>query len=283
MRASTGRFDMNGTRERRGWMMVRAIAVLLTLSFLFMPAVAGAAPPEAMKTENLVGTYEKLVKMKADAADEIRRLDRAIEQNDRTITKTEDIIRQAQAKGNAEAERIGRHARDKALEAKRKNVAARAAAETRSKRADDALRTVSSLMVSPDGTVPKVDCAALLRRWQNDPARKASQDCECFDPERPPMCVSKGTKMPELKEGGYSFYWILEFHTAEGQMNITDGSHTGKYKTYDAALRGCQDEARRALDPIDHVVNLICMPTVWPESPQVKATKPPPTLKQGKF
>ena len=27
-------------------------------------------------------------------------------------------------------------------------------------------------------------------------------------------------------------------------MNITDGSHTGKYKTYDAALRGCQEEAR---------------------------------------
>ena len=274
---------MNDTRKRRGWMRVRAIAALLTLGLLFMPAIAGAAPPEAMKTENLVGTYEKLVKMKADAADEIRRLDRAIEQNNRTIAKTEDIIRQAQAQGKGDAEQIGRQARSKALEAKRKNEAARAAAEMRSKRADDALRTVSSLMASPDGTVPKIDCAALLRRWQNDPARKASQDCECFDPERPPMCVSKGTKMPELKEGGYSFYWILDFRTAEGQMNITDGSHSGKYKTYDAALRGCQDEARRALDPIDHVVNLVCIPTVWPESPQVKATKPPPEMKQGKY
>ena len=274
---------MNDTRKRRGWMRVRAIAALLTLGFLFMPAIAGAAPPEAMKIENLVGTYEKLAKMKADAADEIRRLDRAIEQNNRTIAKTEDIVRQAQAQGKGDAEQIGRQARSKALEAKRKNEAARAAAEMRSKRADDALRTVSSLMASPDGTVPKFDCAALLRRWQNDPARKASQDCECFDPERPPMCVSKGTKMPELKEGGYSFYWILDFRTAEGQMNITDGSHSGKYKTYDAALRGCQDEARRALDPIDHVVNLVCIPTVWPESPQVKATKPPPEMKQGKY
>jgi len=283
MRASMGRSEMNDTRKRRGWMRVRAIAALLTLGFLFMPAIAGAAPPEAMKTENLVGTYEKLVKMKADAADEIRRLDRAIEQNNRTIAKTEDIVRQAQAQGKGDAEQIGRQARSKALEAKRKNEAARAAAEMRSKRADDALRTVSSLMASPDGTVPKIDCAALLRRWQNDPARKASQDCECFDPERPPMCVSKGTKMPELKEGGYSFYWILDFRTAEGQMNITDGSHSGKYKTYDAALRGCQDEARRALDPIDHVVNLVCIPTVWPESPQVKATKPPPEMKQGKY
>ena len=263
--------------------MNRLIVLLLIMNLLFTPSALSADTPDAMKTENLVGTYEKLAKMKADAADEIRRLDRAIEQNDRTIAKTEDIVRQAQAKGNAEAERIGRQARDKALEAKRKNVAARAAAETRGKRADDALRTVGSLMASPDGTVPKLDCAALLRRWQNDPARKASQDCECFDPERPPMCVSKGTKMPELKEGAYSFYWILDFRTAEGQMNITDGSHTGKYKTYDAALRGCQDEARRALDPIDHVVNLVCIPTVWPQTPQVKATKSPPVLKQGKF
>lgn len=263
--------------------MIRAIAVLLTLSFFFMPAVSAAGPPESMTPEHLAGTYDKLMKMKADATEEIGRLDRAIEQNDRTIVKAEDIIRQAQAQGKAEAEQIGRQARSKALEAKKKNVAARAAAGTREKRADDALRTVSSLMASPDGTVPKLDCAALLRRWQSDPARKASQDCECFDPERPPMCVPKGTKMPELKEGAYTFYWILEFRTAEGQMNITDGSHTGKYKTYDAALRGCQDDARRALDPIDHVVNLVCIPTVWPESPQVKATKPPPGMKQGKF
>jgi hypothetical protein len=263
--------------------MIRSIAVLLTLSLLFMPAVSAAGPPESMTPEHLAGTYEKLVKMKADATDEIGRLDRAIEQNNRTIAKAEDIIRQAQSQGKSDAEQIGSQARSKALEAKKKNEAARAAAETRRKRADDAMRTVNSLMAkaSPDGTVPKVDCAALIRRWQNDPTRKASQDCECFDPERPPMCVPKGTKMPELKEGVYSFYWIIDFRTAEGQMNITDGSHTGKYKTYDAALRGCQDEARRALDPIDHVVSLICMPTVWPESPQVKATRPPPVLRQG--
>ena len=263
--------------------MIRAIAVLLTLSLFFMPAVFAAGPPEAMTPEHLAGTFEKLVKMKADAIDEIGRLNRAIEQNNRTIAKAEDIIRQAQSQGKSDAEQIGRQARSKAMEAKKKNEAARAAAETRRKRADDAMQTVNSLMAkaSPDGTVPKVNCAAMIRRWQNDSTRKASQDCNCFDPERPPMCVPKGTKMPELKEGAYSFYWLLEFRTAEGQMNITDGSHTGKYKTYDAALRDCKDEARRAIDPIDHVANLICMPTVWPESPQVKATRPPPVLRQG--
>jgi hypothetical protein len=263
--------------------MIRSIAVLLSLSLLFMPAVCAAGPPESMTPEHLAGTFDKLVKMKADATDEIGRLDRAIEQNNRTIAKAEDIIRQAQSQGKSDAEQIGRQARSKALEAKKKNEAARASAEMRRNRADDAMKTVNALLAneSSDATPRKVDCAALLREWAKDPARKASQDCECFDPERPPRCVPKGTKMPELKEGAYSFYWIIEFRTAEGHMNINDGSHTGKYKTYDAALRGCQDEARRALDPIDHVANLICIPTVWPESPQVKATRPPPVLRQG--
>jgi hypothetical protein len=265
--------------------MIRLYAVLLALSFLIMPATLCAGTPEGMKPEHLATTYEKLAKMKADAAEEIQRLDRAIEQNNRTIAKAEDIIRQAQSQGKGEAEQIGRQARSKALEAKKKNEAARAAAETRRKRADDALRTVNSLMAkaSPEGTIPKVDCNAMLSEWKNDPSKRDSRDCECFDPERPPRCVPKGTKMPELKDGAYSFYWVLDYRTSEGQMNITDGSHTGKYRTYDEALRGCQDDARRAIDPVDHVVNLVCIPTVWPQSPQVKATKPPPELKQGKF
>ena len=73
-------------------------------------------------------------------------LDRAIEQNERSVARSEDIIRQAQAKGNAEAERIGRQARSQALEAKRKNEAARAAAEMRRKRADEALQSVKALL-----------------------------------------------------------------------------------------------------------------------------------------
>ena len=79
--------------------MIRSIAVLLTLSLFFMPAVFAAGPPESMTPEHLAGTFEKLGKMKADATDEIGRLDRAIEQNNRTIAKSEDIIRQAQPRG----------------------------------------------------------------------------------------------------------------------------------------------------------------------------------------
>ena len=265
--------------------MIRAIAVLLTLSFIFMPAVCAAGPPEAMTPGHLAGTSEKLVTMRAAALRDIERLDRAIEQNSRSIARSEDILRQAQAKGNAEAERVAGQARSQAMETKRKNEAARAAAELRRKRADEALQTVNALLAkaSSDGVPFKVDCAALLKRWQADPARKASQDCECFHPERAPMCVPKGTKMPEVKEGSYAFYWIIEIRTSEGSLNVNDGMHTGKYKTSDEAIRGCEDDARGTVDPPDHVANVVCVPTMWPQIPQVKTPRPPPELKQGKY
>ena len=84
--------------------MIRLCVLLFALNLLFAPVALSADTPSAMKPEHLVCKYKKLVKMKADAADEIRRLDRAIEQNNRTIAKTEDIIRQAQSQGKANAE-----------------------------------------------------------------------------------------------------------------------------------------------------------------------------------
>jgi len=264
--------------------MIRAIAVLLALGILFVPAVFSAGPPEAMRPEHLAGTSEKLVTMRAAAQRDVERLDRAIEQNNRSIAKIDGILRQAQAENNTEAGNVARQARSKALETKKKNEAARAAAELRRKRADEALQSVTALMAqaTSDGVPFRVDCAALLKRWQDDPARKATQDCECFHPERPPMCVPKGTKMPEVKEGSYAFYWIIEIRTSEGSLNINDGMHTGKYKTSDEAIRGCEDDARGTVDPPDHVANVVCVPTMWPQGPQVKAPKPPPELKQGK-
>lgn len=265
--------------------MFRLCALFFFLNLLFAPAVLSADTPSAMTPAHLAGTSEKLVTMRAAAVRDIERLDRAIEQNNRSIAKSEDILRQAQARGNAEAEKVARQARSQALEAKRKNEAARAAAELRKKRADAALQSVTALLAtaSDDGVPLKLDCAALLTRWQEDPARRASQDCECFHPERAPMCVPKGTKMPEIKEGSYAFYWIVEIRTSEGGMNVNDGMHTGKYKTSDEAIRGCEDDARRTVEPPDRVANVVCVPTMWPQPPQVKTPKPPPELKQGKY
>ena len=265
--------------------MIRSITLLLVLGLLIAPAALSADTPAAMMPGHLAGTSEKLVTMRDAASRDIERLDRAIEQNNRSIAKIDDILRQAQAQGKAEAEKVAHQARSQALETRRKNEAARAAAELRRKRADEALLSVTALLekASSEGIPSKVDCAALLKRWQADPARKASQDCECFHPERPPMCVPKGTKMPEIKEGSYAFYWLIEIRTSEGSLNINDGMHTGKYRTSDDAIRGCEDDARRSLDALDRVANIVCVPTMWPQTPQVKATKSPPELKQGKF
>jgi hypothetical protein len=263
--------------------MIRAIAVLLTLSFLFMPAVSAAGPTP----ELLAGAMENLLKMKTDSADEIRNLDRDIEQNNRTIAKAEDIIRQARAKGNAEAEQIGRDARDRSLQAKKKNEAARVDVGRRLQRIDESLATVKGLLAreTADASPSKVDCAARLKEWRDDPARRASEDCECFDRERPPMCVPKGTKMPEMREGVYQFNYSLVTYTMTKATKENTGPYMATHKTYDEARRACIDYARikalaRGELPAEEAQ---CELVSQPPLPQVKTPRPPPELKQGKY
>jgi len=267
--------------------MIRAIAVLLALSFFFMPAVSAAGSTEPMTPELLAGAMEKLLKMKTDAADEIRRLDRAIEQNNRTIANAQNIIQQAQAKGNPEAERIGREARDRSLQAKQKNEASRIDAGRRLQRADEALVTVKDLLArkTADSPPPKVNCEARLKDWRNDPAWRASQDCQCMDRERPPICVPKGAKMPEMREGVYQFNYLLNTLTMTGASKENTDVYMGTHKTFDEARRACMESARikalaRGELPMEEAT---CELASQPPSPQVKTPRPPPELKQGKF
>jgi hypothetical protein len=267
--------------------MIRAIAVLLTLSLFFMPAVFAAGPPEAMTPELLTTAMDNLLKMKTDAAAEIRKLDRDIDQNNRTIAKAEDILRQAQAKGNADAERIGRDARDRSLQARKKNEASRIDADRRLQRADEALVTVKDLLArkTADSPPPKVNCEARLKDWRNDPAWRASQDCQCMDRERPPVCVPKGTKMPELREGVYQFNYLLNTLTMTGGSKENTDVYMGTHKTFDEARRACMESARikalaRGELPSEEAQ---CELASGPPSPQVKTPRPPAELKQGKF
>jgi hypothetical protein len=274
-------------RLNREVSMIRSIAVLLTLSLFFMPAVFAAGPPEAMTPELLTTAMDNLLKMKTDAAAEIRKLDRDIDQNNRTIAKAEDIIRQAQAKGNADAERIGRDARDRSLQARKKNEASRIDADRRLQRADEALVTVKDLLArkTADSPPPKVNCEARLKDWRNDPAWRASQDCQCMDRERPPVCVPKGTKMPELREGVYQFNYLLNTLTMTGGSKENTDVYMGTHKTFDEARRACMESARikalaRGELPSEEAQ---CELASGPPSPQVKTPRPPAELKQGKF
>ncbi len=263
--------------------MIRAIAVLLTLGLFFMPAVSAAEPTP----ELLAGAMENLLKMKNDAAEEIRKLDRDIEQNNRTIAKAEDIVRQARAKGNAEAEQIGRDARDRSLQAKKKNEAARADVVKRQQRIDQALTTVKDRLAreTADSPPAKINCEARLKDWRNDPAWSASQDCQCFDRERPPMCVPKGAKMPEMREGVYQFNYFLVTYTMSGGSKENTDSYLGTHKSFDEAKRACMETARikalaRGELPAEEAQ---CELVSQPPPPKVKTPRPPPELKQGKF
>lgn len=130
--------------------------------------------------------------------------------------------------------------------------------------------------------LPKIDCDSLLKEWRNDPARKAAEDCRCLASDRPPVCVQKGGKMPEVKEGGYAFHWMIEIRTSDGHIKFNDGTHSGRYRSPGEAVKGCEEEARASAEMLDHVASLVCIPTMWPQMPQGKTSRSTPALKQGK-
>jgi len=267
--------------------MVRSLALPLILILIFTSAASHAGDPVTTDSKLLAAAMENLLKMKTDTSADIQKLDRDIEQNSRTIAKAEDIIRQAQAKGNAEAERVGRDARDRSLQAKKKNEAARADAGKRLQRIDEALATVTARLAreTADAAPSKVNCATLLNEWRNDPARKAAQDCECFDRERPPMCVPKGTKMPEMREGVYQFNYFLVTYTMTGATKENTDSYMGTHRTFDEAKRACLETASikalaRGELPAEEAQ---CEMISQPPSTKVKTPRKPPELKQGKY
>jgi hypothetical protein len=142
------------------------------------------------------------------------------------------------------------------LEEKKKNQAARAAAEAQLKRADAAFKTVTSLLAQEisDQHVVKVDCTVLLKDWLNDPARKASQDCECFDPESPPVCAAKGTKMPAKPEGVYWFGYSMEVMDMTGSSKQVEDNYMGMHRSLGEAQKACVEAARtKALSRGEHV------------------------------
>lgn len=237
---------------------MRSMAAFLILSWVFcIPAAAAAEPADGSRVALYMRAQENLLKMKAAAVGEIQRLDREIAKCDQTIAKAEAIIGQARAQGKGQAEQIGQQARTRALEARKKNEAARAAAELNRKRADEAFKTINSLLAkeSPEALLPKADCAALLKDWQNDPARRAAQDCACIDRERPPICVAKGEKPAVKTEGVYWFKYTVEILSMTGGERTDEDSYLGTHKTFDEARRACVEYARiKALGRGEHVL-----------------------------
>ena len=247
---------MNLFSETRGGKIARSLAALLLLSCLLCPAAASAFEPAGSKAELYRRAQENLLRMKTEAAEEIRRLEREIAKCDQTAARAGEIIQQARAQGKSQAEQVGQQARTRALEAKKRNESALAAARTKEKRVAEAFRTVTSLLAkeTSDQPVAKVDCAALLKDRLNDPARKASEDCECYDPERPPVCAAKGEKLPAKPEGVYWFGSSAEVMDLTGSSMQVEDIYMGTHKSLSEAQKACVEAARiKALSRGQHV------------------------------
>lgn len=237
--------------------MMRPIASFLLLIFLLcVPAAYAAETADGSRAALYKRAQENLLRMKNTASGEIQRLEREIVKCDQNAARAGEIIAQARAQGKSQAEQVGQQARTRALEAKKRNEAVLAKARMQLKRASAAFTTVTSLLAKEisDQPIEKVDCAALLRDWQNDPVRKASQDCECFDPRSAPVCVARGEKMPAKPEGTYWFGYAMEVMDLTGSSKQVEGNYMGTHKSLSEAQAACLETARtQALARGEHV------------------------------
>ena len=274
---------MNLSRFLAVWFGVIAILSISSASAFaeekLAPAGSKQGPEisaqDASQNNWLLGVIFKLENMRDEAIADIQKYEGEIQKCDTTISKSENIVRLAQQKGNVQAEVIAKEALIKATEAKRENEILKQGAEKKKNKAELAKASVSAtlakqlkrpeesaaknkteLILPPyfDEGAPPVDCNKVLKQLDNP-------NCKCLAANRAPVCPEKGMKLPNEEEKLYVFYWNIAF-TREGKHYLNDGVYFGKYDSYDEAFKACQEDAKNGsqLDPTDHVLQLNCIP-----------------------
>lgn len=122
----------------------RCVYILSALFLLIFYGISFAQDADVQKNNWLLGVIFKLENMRDKAIADIQKYEGEIQKCDTTISKSENIIRLAQQKGNVRAETIAREASNKAQEAKIKNIELKNSAELNKKRAESALATVKN-------------------------------------------------------------------------------------------------------------------------------------------
>ena len=257
------------SRRRKG------MYILSTLFLLIFYGISFAQDAEVQKSNWLLGVIFKLENMRDKAIADIQKYGGEIQKCDTTISKSENIVRLAQQKGNTQAEMIASEALKKANDAKRKNEILKQEAEKRKNKAELAKANVSATLAkqlklpeesaTKDKTeltlppyfhegAPPFDCNKALKELDNP-------NCKCLAANRAPLCPEKGMKLPHEEEKTYVFYWNIAFTTGSNHY-LNDGVYFGKHDSYDEAFKACQEDAKNGshLDPTDHVQKLDCIP-----------------------
>jgi len=110
--------------DRRRHITVRGRKGIYVLSALILLVCCGTSSAQdagARKDNSMPGMIAKLEDMRSKTMADIRRYEGEILKCDNTIMRSENIVRLARQKGNAQAETIAREALAKAQEAKKKN------------------------------------------------------------------------------------------------------------------------------------------------------------------
>jgi ferric-dicitrate binding protein FerR (iron transport regulator) len=117
---------------------------------------AASFPQDASKNSWLSGVVVKFERMLNDAASDIARYEKMIMNCDATISKSEAIVTLAEKKGNVKAEQIARTSSAKAQEARKKNEANKATAESMKAWAEEAIARIRNLLTVKDAGIQVV-------------------------------------------------------------------------------------------------------------------------------
>ncbi len=157
-----------------------------------------AQDSDIQKSNWLLGVILKLGNMRDKAIADIQKYEGEIQKCDTTISKSENIVRLAQQKGNVQAEIIAREASLKAQEAKLKNKEKKNSAELNKKRVDAALDHMRKDGAEPEAMLEQVEFENMNDRWVQNQKHLIEQRLKEPNPYASEIYRSLKTKVPPV-------------------------------------------------------------------------------------
>ena len=173
------------------------MCIIISAAILFIfSSICFAKDSDVQKSNWLLGVMFKLEAMKDKAAADIQKCDFEIQKSQNTVTKSEDIIRQAKQKNNAQAEMVAGKALRTAQEAIAKNKEMKKLAELKKRRAEEALSYIKAGGKNPEIRAEQTELENSKPEWTKNQKELIEKRLTEKNPYIEPMYSSLKTNVP---------------------------------------------------------------------------------------
>lgn len=167
-----------------------------TAAILLFSAAVYAGPLAQDRGSRVREVVAQLESTREKLAADLRKYDADLQQSRNVITKSQGILMQAQAQGNAPAEKIAREAMMTAQGAKAKTEELKRVATVNLRRFDDVLARVRSGGADPDASLEQVGFETMNDRWVSNQKRLIEERLQNPNPYAAEIYRSLKTKAP---------------------------------------------------------------------------------------